>query len=513
MSQVSASLPAVAAVVKVASKSSNQDVSEVIKERRSQELIIGLCGAIGSAITEVESELRLCLKDQGYIVEIIKISSLIPSIRKNPNLINLAGFQRYKELQKAGNEIREKMGPNRLAQEVILEIIKRRRPHLEIIPETDELDHKTTKKIAYIVNQLKNPSEVTLLQTIYQRNFYTVGVISTEQNRKSKLKSVPMTSTEADQIIDADRKEATKFGQQVEDTLAVADYFIRDVKNNTFIQKSVERLVGLIHGTNGITPTRDEIGMYSAFSASLQSACLSRQVGAAVVNESGDILSTGCNDVPAAGGGLYSVEDTVDQRCVFSGKICYNDFHKSLLEGAFRKILEAHKVENAGLIASDLLKKTPAKDLIEYSRAVHAEMDALIQLARTTGQTTTGATLYCTTYPCHSCARHIVAAGIKKVVYIEPYEKSLAIELHSDAISTSGEKDKVYFACFEGVAPQRYLRFFKQSSPRKKDGVALVRSPADSFHVDSQYLDDYTTYEAKITQTVRAEENPFESAA
>ncbi|MDN3612645.1 hypothetical protein QWZ16_23945 [Vibrio ostreicida] len=26
-------------------------------------------------------------------------------------------------------------------------------------------------------------------------------------------------------------------------------------------------------------------------------------------------------------------------------------------------------------------------------------------------------------FPCHNCAKHIVASGIKRVVYVEPYPK------------------------------------------------------------------------------------------
>lgn len=136
-------------------------------------------------------------------------------------------------------------------------------------------------------------------------------------------------------------------------------------------------------------------------------------------------------------------------------------------------------------------------------------MDALVQLARTEGETTVGATLYCTTYPCHSCARHIVAAGIKKVIYIEPYEKSLALSLHSDSISTIGEMEgdtkKVYFVPFEGVSPHRYFRFFKMVADRKEGGKALINSAANSYHVDPQFLDSYYEYEEKVVAQLSAD--------
>src|SRR5579871_385409 len=62
-------------------------------------------------------------------------------------------------------------------------------------------------------------------------------------------------------------------------------------------------------------------------------------------------------------------------------------------------------------------------NVIEYGRCVHAEMAAIVDAARR-GVAIAGCTLYTTTFPCHECARHIVAASIRQVVYIDPYPKS-----------------------------------------------------------------------------------------
>jgi hypothetical protein len=73
-------------------------------------------------------------------------------------------------------------------------------------------------------------------------------------------------------------------------------------------------------------------------------------------------------------------------------------------------------------------------------------------------------------------AKHIVAAGVKRVVYIEPYEKSQALDLHDDAIviddhgDTSSRSDreedgaratkKVVFEPFMGIGPRRFFDLF-----------------------------------------------------
>lgn len=46
-------------------------------------------------------------------------------------------------------------------------------------------------------------------------------------------------------------------------------------------------------------------------------------------------------------------------------------------------------------------------------RAIHSEIDAICHA----GQSLVGATIYITRYPCESCARAIIAAGIVHVIY------------------------------------------------------------------------------------------------
>ena len=59
----------------------------------------------------------------------------------------------------------------------------------------------------------------------------------------------------------------------------------------------------------------------------------------------------------------------------------------------------------------------PSGERMEVCTAVHAEMNALIQA----GRASKGSTLYCTVLPCNTCAKMIINAGIKRVVYHEEY--------------------------------------------------------------------------------------------
>lgn len=64
----------------------------------------------------------------------------------------------------------------------------------------------------------------------------------------------------------------------------------------------------------------------------------------------------------------------------------------------------------------------------EICYAIHAEQNAIIQAARL-GISIDGATLYCTHQPCVICAKMIVNAGIRRVVYQEGYPDDFAVEM------------------------------------------------------------------------------------
>jgi tRNA(Arg) A34 adenosine deaminase TadA len=120
--------------------------------------------------------------------------------------------------------------------------------------------------------------------------------------------------------------------------------------------------------------------------------------------------------------------------------------------------------------------------ITEFGRSVHAEMDAITSAARR-GVAIEQATLACTTFPCHNCARHIIASGIERVLFIHPYAKSLARDLHDDAIIVEPEQSgrvagKVVFEQYVGVAPRVYPQYFDfgQANRKEPDGRAMATS-------------------------------------
>ena len=107
-------------------------------------------------------------------------------------------------------------------------------------------------------------------------------------------------------------------------------------------------------------------------------------------------------------------------------------------------------------------------------------MEALLCCSRN-NISTKGAKLYCTTFPCHNCAKHIIAAGIMHVVYIEPYTKSKAFSFYKDAISQNPEDELVTFMPFMGVGPRKFFDLF---SIYLSSGYPIKRKNADGNTVD-----------------------------
>jgi cytidine deaminase len=137
------------------------------------------------------------------------------------------------------------------------------------------------------------------------------------------------------------------------------------------------------------------------------------------------------------------------------------------------------------------LKGSRAASVLEFGRVVHAEMAAISDAARR-GIAVQAAKLYCTTFPCHMCARHIIAAGISQVIYIEPYPKSLTKQLHSDSAcidyDSSAADGAVSFIPFNGIGPRRYFELFEMSLPRKDStGRAVVWNPGEAIPKIAQF--------------------------
>lgn len=497
------------------------DATNVIKSVESGELFFAVVGHVGSGISEVANLLKDELEEQGFDVSIIKASTAIKEWSR-ANGLNVpvdserALIEDTFEYQNLGDSMREHTQDYAaVVQGMMKNVRKVRAEKTGVDLEEGVPIEPDGKKRAYILDSIRHPAEVHLLRAVYHESFSLIGIVCQEEIRterlldkfyghkdRAKVSSLEKVSDLMQRDADDKKKD---HGQHVAEAFFESDYFVDNTvhsekdKENWQMPEMLGRLIDIKTHSRVIRPTIPERAMHFAMTAQISSSCLSRQVGAAIVDEGGDIVATGANEVPKAGGGVYGKTfsfsgDDVDDRCFQSkNKTCSSNVEQNKLAEKISASIPMAVDSKVDTIS--ILRKAGLKDLLEFSRAVHAEMDAITTAART-GRSLMGAKMFVTTFPCHYCARHIVASGVHEVQYIEPYPKSLAMSLHEDSI-TSEEIDwvppnkfdldkkgrlnyqKVLFKPFVGVSPRLYARAFTKDRSLKDQstGVMTIGAP------------------------------------
>lgn len=453
------------------------NVSDLGFEYPESELVLGFVYAVGTDGKHFRDILEDLLKTKfGYNVNSISLSGYLTKLYLGIALPEHPEAARINSRMDGGNKARREAGRAEFLALAAVSQIAASRP-------VSAEDHRSPlNKTVHLVSSLKRPEEVIALRRIYGPGFFLIALFATKEQRRSFLidrKGIP--PTDADALLKRDEEEEDEqYGQRTRDTFELADVFI-DLSAGDDSEKQLWRFLTLLFGHPFQSPTRDENAMYMAYAASLRSASLSRQVGASLITEGHEVVSIGCNDVPCAGGGLYWPGES-DQRDHVRGYDSNDKRRKEIIDEI------ANKLAVDPVLVKKTLQGSSLHEITEYGRAVHAEMEAILACARA-GISPLGGTLYTTTFPCHSCTRHIIAAGIKRVVYIEPYPKSYAEDLHSDAIQvlaqSTGAKHpkKVIFESFVGVGPRRYMDLFSTKLSngypieRKADGIAKDWAP------------------------------------
>ncbi len=509
------------------------------------ELFFGLVAAIGTDLGLVTEMLEEALADAKYNSERIKLSELLDEGEKPSD-----AHDRYLKRMAAGTDLRKKMGRgDAVALMGVGDVWARRR---KLNQESVSKVPKVVPKTAYIFNQLKHPDEVATLRSIYGNSFFLIAGYSPREKRVKHLSDLIAKSNYelksekfrrlAEELIEKDKnEEGVSLGQRVQDTFPEADVFI-NVDGRESVKSSITRFVQLLFGYPFHTPTPDEFSMFQARAAALRSSDLGRQVGAVISTPRGEIISVGTNEVPRAGGGQYWPGDDPDLRDFKRGQDSNAEVKKNFLRDLLQRLskdnwLDPSKkskdidklVDETFSKGKSFLSGAQLMSLIAYFRAVHAEMACLMDAARR-GVRTDGNTLVCTTFPCHECARHIVAAGVSRVVYIDPYPKSLTPDLYPDSIAVDPVIDPkpqskpqskpliiepithVIFESFVGIAPRLYLYLFDSSKIERKDEKGAVIKWVPAAPRLSEDPKSYVTKESFLNEMMhdffKAEEQP-----
>ncbi|MEC9067952.1 MAG: anti-phage dCTP deaminase [Pseudomonadota bacterium] len=474
------------------------------------EFVIGLAGPVGTDLSAITSALDQELRGFGYHSVPIRVSDLLKAWCSTEVLRLINGATEEKRINYLMNSADILRNQAESGAALIPLVTTAIRSHRQSFLKSEgchrDYDAVELYNHCYIINSLKHPDEIQLLRTIYGDKFLMISVNTPMETRRANLKSLIARSyktTEeekfgdsADALISKDRmRSGTEIGQNISGTFHLADVFIR---SGDCLSSDIGRFFQIFFAHPNVTPTRNEAAMFEASAHALRSADLSRQVGAVITNRDLEIIARGCNEVPVPGGDTYWPDSDLpleDNRDYKEGKD-YNAVKKveilqELLEFIGNKnIIKLSASQTASSIVDQLIKgayKQTFKDLrisnlIEFGRMVHAEMFALMEAARR-GFSVQDGTLYCTTFPCHMCTRHIIAAGIREVIYVEPYPKSMATELYKEEIEVDVDQDivvqsrssfprKVYFQPFHGLAPQKFAPAFQM--PRRKGGDGYI---------------------------------------
>lgn len=474
----------------------------VAGKNEKPELIIGLVGPAGVRLSGVTEAVINYLQLFNYTAKDIHVSNLFEHYHGyDKNKVIDGEGERILYCQDVALDFRRELKDGAATALAAIAEIRRIRAAETGSPDRPWIAH------AYILDQLKHPREVELLRKVYGSAFVLLAVHEPKTRRgESVVNRISRDPTKsknshnvglAVKIIEDDENQSIdpEFGQNTRDTYPLADFFI-DL-TNAGGEKAVERFIRLLFGHPFETPYQREYAMYQAWSASLRSSDYNRQVGAVIVKHEYEsssqslrdlnIVATGMNEIPRAGGGLYWRDvsgDPRDQALEAKGDDRAIAIKKSVLADLLDRIKSTGLLKENGKqsddIADDLLKTLKGSQFMnigEFSRPVHAEMAALIDSARR-GVAVQDHSMYVTTFPCHNCAKHIIAAGIKQVFYLEPYPKSRAQFLHNEEIVSEAQeretyRDKVAFIPYTGIAPRQYHRLFSMENRGKKNGIPL----------------------------------------
>ncbi|MGN7998651.1 anti-phage dCTP deaminase [Sphingomonas sp. 22176] len=484
-------------------------MNDAINSLHYPELVFGIAGPVGVDIDAICTALSEALHAVEYRSRLIRLTSEIenvPSSVRKPKRRDYYSILKYK-MDHTSQICRDNDDPA-WAMRYVIDAIRRERGLINAQPLSEfsagtapasadiNLEDKIPGSVAYIIRQVKRPEEVALLRSVYGKQFILVSAYGSEQDRiklfYDKIKQTVPINTKvsrihslAESLILKDASEdANEYGQHLRDAFHLADVFI-DGMTAVPMRSKITRFINALFGLNETAPTKDEFGMYAAKAASLRSTDLSRQVGAAIFSNDGDLLTQGCNEVPKAFGGNYWDTEEPDYRDIKLGAdpndLIKRDVLRDVIERLEKADLLSEKAKKLGTSSGKLLnaltKKNPIaqdndgsgclhgaliSDLTEFGRVVHAEMNSICDAARR-GIPLRSTVLYCTTFPCHNCTKHILASGIRQVYYMEPYPKSRAKELHYNEVEIEKlSSSKVSFIPFLGISPFRYRDIFEK---------------------------------------------------
>lgn len=256
------------------------------------------------------------------------------------------------------------------------------------------------------------------------------------------------------------------YTQDIDNCISNADVYlfnnatgVTDTENNRKLMESVVRYVSLVMYPCLVRPTPVERCMQIAFSAKVNSGCLSRQVGAVVTDAQYNILAIGwndvpCGEVPCAYKNLYDIAASADRDAYSEYELHNKDFRDRLAKYQF-------PVDGLRGLPLSYCFKNFHKDQKDpmRSRAMHAEEKALALC----GQEAQGGYLFTTSSPCEMCSKNAKNHKIRKIFYLEVYPG-----ISQAQYTNSGNKEnRAELILFSGAVGRAYMQMYTPLLPHK----------------------------------------------
>ena len=293
------------------------------------------------------------------------------------------------------------------------------------------------EKTFIVIDAIRSPLEAIYFQDRYP-SFFLIAISCEDTQRTKRL--VNLGYTDADiKVIDKQEysdsdidEESSYVTQDIKACLQRSDLYVSNpdsenkVSEFKVLANQLLKVISLIKRPGLVTPTALERCMQMAYTAKLNSGCISRQVGAVVTDENFSIQAVGWNDAPQGQVpcNLRSRFDLVEGR----DQPAYSEYEKT--EKTFISHIEIKNddfipVKETGRNISYCFKSEynsmTEKSNQVHTRSLHAEENAFLQISKYGGRGIKGGNLFTTASPCELCAKKAYQLGIENIFYIDPY--------------------------------------------------------------------------------------------
>ena len=350
---------------------------------------------------------------------------------------------------------------------------------IKAINRSEEIKDNGKEKTRICIDALRNSVEIQYFRDRY-RAFYSIAVNTENEHRQNRLE---LNSREMKSLDDIEypHDNSVFYHQNIQACLEISDIYVYNpnILNHKYYELSEQLLkyIALILQPGLIAPTHQERCMQLAFNAKYNSGCLSRQVGAVVTGEDFSVRAVGWNDVPKGQipCNLRCVEDYCRNKDVetFSEYELNDELFGEAMHNIYTSLQEKTvRDKKAGKCYAycfkDVYNGIKNQKNQVYTRALHAEENAFLQIAKYGGAKIQGGKLFTTASPCELCSKKAYQLGIEEIYYIDPYPG-----ISKSHILTFGKNDNPKMVLFKGAIGNAYISLYAPRMPYK-DEIELI---------------------------------------